>query len=74
MLVTNFKAKISSHSSKSKSKLHREEQPQQWRKGPKRALSCVLGMKDKDRRRKKRRAATFCVVSISPSVHDINRQ
>ena len=36
MLVTNLKAKRSSHSSKSKSQLHSEEQQQQWRERPKR--------------------------------------
>jgi hypothetical protein len=38
-----------------------------------RALSCVLGIEDRDRR-KERRAVAFCVVSISPSVRDIKRQ
>ena len=37
MFVTNLKEKRSSHSSKSKCQLHGEEQPQQWREGPKRA-------------------------------------
>ena len=60
MFVTNLKAKRSIHSSKSKRLLHGEEQPQQWREGPKR-VTLFSGWK---RGEKRGRMQHFYVVGL----------